>query len=194
MFSFSVGSQGTPEEHSVRLVGSDNPAEGRVEIYHNSRWGSVCSDGWDIHDASVVCRMLGFSAGALRVEKNAFFGPGAGEIWLDDVRCDDADVVLAECANNGWGIHDCRHAEDAGVVCVPVVGKYPTGVGYVVLRGSRLFVPYINYSTPPRNSSMDEWTGYKEPAYPIIYSKRTGYSNRQKIERECFYRVARIGL
>ncbi len=43
----------------MRLVG-DLASAGHVDIYHNGHWGSVCDDGWDLDEAQVVCRQLGF--------------------------------------------------------------------------------------------------------------------------------------
>ncbi len=51
----------------MRLLEGANPREGRVEICMNNAWGTVCDNGWNKPDATVVCRQLGFSVAGLLV-------------------------------------------------------------------------------------------------------------------------------
>jgi len=46
--------------HVVRLAGSGVNDTGRLEVYYNGQWGTVCIDDFDDNDAAVACYMLGF--------------------------------------------------------------------------------------------------------------------------------------
>uniref|UniRef100_A0A3B5AAV9 Neurotrypsin n=1 Tax=Stegastes partitus TaxID=144197 RepID=A0A3B5AAV9_9TELE len=100
----------------VRLVGGESPREGRVELYLSGQWGTVCDDGWTDHDAEVVCRQLGYS-GVAKARVMAYFGEGTGPIHVDNVKCSGEERSLADCIKQMPGTHNCRHSEDAGVIC-----------------------------------------------------------------------------
>ena len=87
-----------------------------MEIYYRGRWGTVCDDLWDINDARVVCRQLGYPS-AVSAPHMARFGQGSGKIWLDDVQCQGYESSIGNCNHASWGVHNCRHHEDASVVC-----------------------------------------------------------------------------
>ena len=98
----------------VRLVGGNSHKEGRLEVYYNGRWGTVCNTGWDDNNANVVCAQLGYQLSKTSEE----FKAGTGLILLDNVLCSKNDTTLANCGHYGVGITvDCDHSKDIGIKC-----------------------------------------------------------------------------
>ena len=110
----------------IRLAGAQSENTGRVEIYHEGLWGTICDDSWDQVDADVVCRQLGFSQGAVRAAVQAEFGAGINTILLTDVNCYGSEQTLEDCKKSEWGENSCEHSQDSGVVCINQLGK--TGI------------------------------------------------------------------
>ncbi|NXV87049.1 C163A protein, partial [Calonectris borealis] len=107
---------GNLEGDQVRLVNYGSRCAGRVEVLHNKQWGTVCDDNWDLLDAEVVCRQLDCGR-ALSAPGGGQFGRGDGIIWMDETNCTGMESMLSACRAQPWGINNCYHGEDAGVVC-----------------------------------------------------------------------------
>ena len=105
----------------VRLTNGPTKYEGRVEVYHNGVWGTVCDDEWDLNDAQVVCSELGYG-NATAARHSAFYGQGRGQIWLDNVNCVGTEAAIRNCSHEVWGNHNCNHGKDASVNCT--AGKF----------------------------------------------------------------------
>ena len=91
-------------------------AIGRLEVYVEGRWGTVCDDYFDINDARVVCRQLGYRR-ARRVYHRARYGQGTDPILMDDVRCTGGEAQITHCPSTPIGEHNCGHHEDVSVHC-----------------------------------------------------------------------------
>ena len=107
---------------AVRLVNGPTKHEGRVEVYHNGEWGTVCDDVWELNDAQVVCNEL--NAGrAIAAKYNAFYGKGKGKIWFSSVGCVGTELGIRNCLRGtGYDRSYCKHKKDAGVQCTS--GKF----------------------------------------------------------------------
>ncbi|XP_075986562.1 lysyl oxidase-like 2 [Anticarsia gemmatalis] len=101
---------------SLRLVGGRSNNEGRVEIYYNKTWGSICPDGWTLYEASAVCRhlALGYAEQAAQTD---FFG--SSKIVLSGVHCEGNETNLFQCKHQEYGDVTCpgENGHVAVVVC-----------------------------------------------------------------------------
>lgn len=101
------------------MVGGHLDGQGRVELLYAGVWGSVCDDFYDLNDANVICRELGFS-GAENAHALAQFGLAVGFIHLDDLSCYGNETQLNDCPNIVWGVHNCFATEAASVTCTGI--------------------------------------------------------------------------
>ena len=114
-------------EGDLRLRGGSAPHEGRLEIYHDNEWGTVCDDFFGRSDANVACKQMGYT-NAQAYLTDVGVAPGR-RFWLDDVNCVGNEAKLTKCFYNSnvrnsssrtspqWGIANCIPAEQVGVRC-----------------------------------------------------------------------------
>ena len=122
------------------MVGGNVGNEGRVEICLNNEWGTICDDNWSTNDAEVACSVLGFGYTGKTLHRfrlhrqfevksqfflvsdalafgSAHFGPGSGDIFLDNVDCTGSESSLLDCPHSTSVYCFRGHSEDAGVRC-----------------------------------------------------------------------------
>ncbi|XP_043542583.1 deleted in malignant brain tumors 1 protein-like [Chiloscyllium plagiosum] len=105
------------EHIQLKLSDGGSPCAGRVEIYYNGTWGSVCDDSWDMIDAEVVCKQLGCGH-VMDMSLPSSYEPGSGPVWLKDVKCSGNESFLWECPSAQLGHQDdCSHKEDVRIMC-----------------------------------------------------------------------------
>ena len=115
----------TEKSTAVQLRGpSSKNGTGRLEIYYKGTWGTICDDGWDINDANVACRELGYEFTISHRRRNNV-PYGKGQIWLHEVDCTGKEQSLSDCSHGGWGSGYCWHFEDVGVECSPAGSSMP---------------------------------------------------------------------
>lgn len=113
-----------------RLSANGHPNNvGRVEMAIDNVWGTVCGQTWDIRDARVTCRSLGFTDGEAQADNQ--YGPGSGPVWLRNIQCVGNETSLHRCPHTGfrneapeinplfpWSYDPCSsHSYDATVFC-----------------------------------------------------------------------------
>ncbi|MCG8626637.1 MAG: hypothetical protein MJE68_32135, partial [Proteobacteria bacterium] len=100
-------------------------AGGLLEIFLNGEWGTICDSGFDLIDANVACRQMGYKAAVSYA--TAFHSPFSignqnQSVWLSDTDCRDPNGLhLLSCAHGEIGMHksstNCDHYFDVAVIC-----------------------------------------------------------------------------
>lgn len=103
---------------TVRLVDGATQYEGRLEVYVNGEWGTVCDDNFSIVDARVACRQLGYLPPTSYSTNDRAIAPaGTGSIVMDDLNCAGTESTLQSCQQSST--HNCAHSEDVAIRCAP---------------------------------------------------------------------------
>ncbi|CAM5078797.1 unnamed protein product, partial [Natator depressus] len=98
----------------LRLV-SDSDCAGRLEVFYNGTWGSVCSNQMTGVTATIVCKQLNCGEGGYIAEGSEY---GKGPTWLDHVICSKQHSSLWQCPSEPWNPKSCdNRAEETQISC-----------------------------------------------------------------------------
>ena len=115
----------------IKLSGSSYSSQGRVDLCINGTWGTICSDYFDINDANVVCRQLGYFpygmlvkcyyyhskihciSGAIIINSWSNVFP----VYINDLNCTGNESTVWDCPHNGLIDYSCYYRNDAAIAC-----------------------------------------------------------------------------
>jgi hypothetical protein len=141
----------TEKSIAVRLQGPlSSNGTGRVLIFYSGQWGTICNDSWDISDAQVVCRQLGYKDGLTTFGGGNVFR-GSRKVWLDDANCTGSEQSLTSCLHSGWGNHNCSSSVGVGVEC-SLTGKFTVQLNTLYIFHE--FMPYVNHGAVPQQLTV----------------------------------------
>ncbi|KAH3768159.1 hypothetical protein DPMN_169371 [Dreissena polymorpha] len=101
-------------DKDIRLIGGYSELEGRVEIRKHGVWGTMCSKGFGLNDANVVCRMLHKDLRSIDYFFDGRYGVGRGPIT--NLHCSGSEESIFNCSQ--YSSSACTHSEDIGLICV----------------------------------------------------------------------------
>ena len=81
----------------IRLVDGSKKSgkyDGILQVLRNGKWGTVCSTGWDLRDAKVACRDLGYDK-VSGPQKHKCVDPSLRNHY--EVQCSGDELTLSEC-------------------------------------------------------------------------------------------------
>ena len=114
----------------MRLGGSGSSSKaGYVEGLGSNgigQWGGICDDEFDINDANVICRMLGFPSARAVIANHLGYpttfdlygsAPSGNKFILDNLGCIGNESSVFDCPHPGQWNENCGATNIAGVQC-----------------------------------------------------------------------------
>ena len=102
----------------ARFQSGMSQLEGRLEIYYQGVWRSVCTQHWTLKEAHVACRMMGYHSA---LYARTIYGSFDSQVGIKDLRCNGSEKDLVGCRNNSWNLQGCQDKMYATAICS---GKY----------------------------------------------------------------------
>jgi len=106
---------------------------GIVEIFNENAWGRVCDDSFDVFDASVACRQLGFPPIDAILHPFIINTPATTPIWMDELQCTGTETRLVDCPFPGFDAINCSGNRVVEVSCRKIDPNPPPSQGDIRL-------------------------------------------------------------
>ena len=123
----------TAEVHNGALrlaAGGQSVSNGFLEMYNNSQWGRICSDGWDIVDTRVACSQLGFpECNSVLFNVSA---TGTQPIHSSNVQCTGTESSIFACSQDPIGTNTCDRSSVVVVMCDAAAAGSGVGKGTII--------------------------------------------------------------
>ncbi|KAK2510492.1 hypothetical protein Q9233_017687, partial [Columba guinea] len=101
---------------ALRLENSGG-CSGRLQVFYNGTWGSVCSNSMTPDTVSLVCKELGCGDGG-SLEADLPYGRVSGPAWLDYVQCEKGTSSFWQCPSTPWDPQSCDDLrEETHITC-----------------------------------------------------------------------------
>ncbi|XP_064369564.1 deleted in malignant brain tumors 1 protein-like, partial [Dromaius novaehollandiae] len=143
---------------ALRLAGGSS-CTGRLEVFYNGTWGSVCANGTSPATAAVVCQQLGCGAGG-RLSPTPTTTQGSGPAWLAWVQCELGADSLWHCPSAPWQLQPCASPGDTHILC----DGEPGGPGRAMDAISEAVYEELDYTLMPEYQEVP--SGSDTPALP----------------------------
>ncbi|XP_078342494.1 fibroblast growth factor receptor 1-like isoform X1 [Oculina patagonica] len=98
----------------VRLNGENIEYGGRVEVFHQGKWGKICRNEWNFSDEKVICRQLGFSGALANFSGADVEDEGSIPFVMSDVACTGDESELASCERTDGKLNVNCQKDDKG--------------------------------------------------------------------------------
>ncbi|NXT44425.1 WC11 protein, partial [Pelecanoides urinatrix] len=95
---------------ALRLENSDS-CSGRLQVFYNRTWGSICSNSMTLDTVSLACKELGCRDGG-SLETRLPYGRVSGPVWLDNVQCGEKTSSFWQCPSTPWDPQSCEDLRD----------------------------------------------------------------------------------
>ncbi|NXV81510.1 WC11 protein, partial [Atlantisia rogersi] len=95
---------------ALRLENNDS-CSGRLQVFYNGTWGSVCSNSMTFQTVSLACKELG-CGDAISLDPFLTYGTLPGPAWLDHVECGERHSSFWQCPSAPWHPQSCTDLRD----------------------------------------------------------------------------------